>query len=237
MVPKKFLTAEWQNLLMINWEAPSELLIPFLPPGVALDTYNGKSFVSIVGFQFLNTRLLGIPVPFHRDFEEVNLRFYVTREVDGDIRRGVVFIRELVPRFWIAATAQAFYNEPYKAVPMKHEVHQSQSEVKGFYAWNYRLWHTLTFTTSHPLAQLEPGSLEHFIAEHYWGYCTQRSNRVVEYRVEHPTWSIRNNVKVNLQWDPLVLYGPKFADILNSPYHSAFLAEGSSVAVYWPKIF
>ena len=40
-------------------------------------------YVSLVGFMFKNTRLLNIPIPFHTDFEEVNLRFYV-KHFDGN---------------------------------------------------------------------------------------------------------------------------------------------------------
>jgi uncharacterized protein YqjF (DUF2071 family) len=236
MMPPKFLSAEWRNLLMINWEVPPGVLLPYLPPGTRLDTFDGRNFVSIVAFQFLHTRLLGIPIPFHRDFEEVNLRFYVTREVDGVIRRGVVFVKELVPRFWIAATARVFYNEPYKAVAMRHHILHSESRVEGAYEWCYRDWHSLRFSTSEHLHELVPGSLEQFIAEHYWGYCVQRDKRVVEYRVEHPAWSIRKNLELTMCWDPSVLYGEKFGAILTSPYHSAFLATGSPVSVYWPII-
>lgn len=234
---QKFLTAEWRNLLMVNWEVPPEVLQPYLPRGANLDTYGGKHYVSVVGFQFLKTRLWGIPVPFHRNFEEVNLRFYVTREVNGELRRGVVFVRELVPRFWIAATARVFYNEPYKAVAMRHSILDAGTSIQGKYEWHIRNWHTLSFATTSPSEGLEPNSLEQFIAEHYWGYCMQRDGRVVEYRVEHPSWSVKKQVEVNLHWDPTLLYGEEFGAILSSPYQSAFLAEGSAVSVYWPKVF
>jgi uncharacterized protein YqjF (DUF2071 family) len=236
MTVRRFLTAEWRNLLMINWEVPPDLLSPYLPKGTKLDTFCGRNYVSIVGFQFLNTRLLGMPIPFHCNFEEVNLRFYVTREVNGEVRRGVVFVRELVPRFWIAATAKIFYNEPYKAVAMRHKILHSEQHIEGTYEWHYRDWHTLSFSTSEPLEKLVPDSIEQFIAEHYWGYCMQRNKRVVEYRVEHPAWSVRKKVEVSLRWDPSTLYGDTFGAILNTPYQSAFIAEGSPVSVYWPAM-
>jgi uncharacterized protein YqjF (DUF2071 family) len=41
----------------------------------------------MVGFVFKDTRVLGIKWPFHVNFEEVNLRFYV-RHFDGKEWKG-----------------------------------------------------------------------------------------------------------------------------------------------------
>src|SRR5689334_2274538 len=103
---RPFLRAEWRDLVMLNYESPAGLLDPLVPAGVELDRWRGTLYVSVVGFLFRDTRVLGIPIPFHRTFEEVNLRFYVRRELDGDVRRGVVFVRELVPRRAIATVAR-----------------------------------------------------------------------------------------------------------------------------------
>jgi uncharacterized protein YqjF (DUF2071 family) len=104
MIPDRvFLTAEWRNLAMLNYEVDQSLLLPFVPSGTTLDQWEGKTYVSLVGFRFLKTRVLGLPVPFHTNFDEVNLRFYVRRRIAGDVRRGVVFIREIVPRWAIAS--------------------------------------------------------------------------------------------------------------------------------------
>jgi Uncharacterized conserved protein (COG2071) len=112
-----FLTAEWRALAMLNYEVDASLLRHFVPAGTELDCWQGKTLVSLVGFRFLKTRVLGIPIPFHRNFDEVNLRFYVRRAEATEVKRGVVFIREIVPRRAIAAVARAFYNERYLALP------------------------------------------------------------------------------------------------------------------------
>ena len=101
-----FLKAEWRYLAMLNYEVDPALVAAYVPPGTELDRFDGKAFISLVGFLFLNTKILGISVPFHRNFDEVNLRFYVRRSVDGVVKRGVVFIREIVPRRAIAAVAR-----------------------------------------------------------------------------------------------------------------------------------
>ena len=120
LMSRAFLTAEWRNLVMVNHVVEPSLLRRLVPAGTELDTWNGQTYVSLVGFLFANTRLLGVPVPWHRTFEEVNLRFYVRRAESSGIRRGVTFIRELVPRRAIAWTARLIYNEPYVALSMRH---------------------------------------------------------------------------------------------------------------------
>ena len=82
---------------MINYEIPATLVEPLVPAGVELDRWRDAVYVSVVGFLFRNTRVLGASLPGHVTFEEVNLRFYVRREAAGVLKRGVVFVRELVP--------------------------------------------------------------------------------------------------------------------------------------------
>src|SRR5713101_1040010 len=122
MAPRSFLTAEWRDLAMLNFEVDPTVLRPLVPAGTELDDWRSRTFVSVVGFLFLNTRVLGIPIPFHRDFEEVNLRFYVRRKMSDGWRRAVVFVKELVPRAAIALTARMVYGENYVALPMNHRI-------------------------------------------------------------------------------------------------------------------
>ena len=117
-----FLTAEWRHLAMLNFEVDPAVLDPWVPIGTELDDFGGRTFVSLVGFLFLHTRIFGIRIPRHTDFEEVNLRFYVRRKTSEGWRRGVVFVKELVPRTAIALTARVFYGENYVAVPMSHRI-------------------------------------------------------------------------------------------------------------------
>ena len=127
---RPFLTARWESLLLLNYECPASLLEPLVPKGTTLDPWPGTPLISLVGFMFRDTRVRGIALPGHRTFEEVNLRFYVRRETpDGEVRRAVVFIRELVPRRIIATVARVLYNEPYLAVPMSHRLDLDPARV------------------------------------------------------------------------------------------------------------
>ncbi|MEN1681032.1 MAG: DUF2071 domain-containing protein [Planctomycetota bacterium] len=173
-----FLSAEWRHLLMLNYEADPSVLAPLTPPGVELDLFDGRALCSVVGFLFLKTKVLGIPVPGHRDFEEVNLRFYVRREVDGELRRGVVFVRELVPRPAIALVARRVYEEPYSALPMRREIVAGAADSPppsvGFSWKREGAWESVSGRPVGDYFESAPGSEEEFITEHYWGY-TKRS--------------------------------------------------------------
>src|SRR5262249_55610023 len=125
-VDRVFLTAEWRHLAMLNYAVDADMLRPFVPRGTELDFFGGRAYISLVAFRFLNTKVLGLPVPGHRDFDEANLRFYVRRPAGREMRRGVVFIREVVPRRMVAAVARWAYNEQYVARPMWHDVTSSR---------------------------------------------------------------------------------------------------------------
>jgi uncharacterized protein YqjF (DUF2071 family) len=231
--PGPFLTAHWRHLAMLNYEVDAAVLRGRVPAGTELDTFEGRTLVSMVGFRFLRTRVLGVPVPFHRNFDEVNLRFYVRREATDGVRRGVVFVKEIVPRAAIAWIARRVYNENYVALPMSHvdEIGRS-AEPRVEYAWQHagRREHLAARVGGAP--SLPPlGSEASFITEHYWGFARQRDGGTVEYRVEHPRWRVWRATDSEFECDVTALYGSEFAPFLRGPPASAFVAEGSDVTV------
>lgn len=234
-MPRPFLTARWEDLALLNYPCPVALLEPLVPRGTVLDLWQGDALVSLVGFLFRNTRVGGVRVPFHETFEEVNLRFYVRRTTSsGELRRAVVFVRELVPRAGIAAIARWLYNEPYLAVPMAHDSSLDHAEGgRVCYSWSYRGGHfALTADARGAARRPVPGSEAEFITEHYWGYTRQRDGGTLEYQVEHPTWAIWEAASAGVSGPVSALYGPAFGEILSMPPRSAFVAVGSSVPVY-----
>jgi uncharacterized protein YqjF (DUF2071 family) len=240
---RPFLSAEWRYLVMLNYEVPPAVLQPLVPAGTTLDLWDGRALVSVVGFRFLRTRVLGVPVPLHRDFDEVNLRFYVRHEPgDGTVRRGVTFVRELVPRAAIARVARLAYNEPYDAVPMRSTVPSAVVESPGRLAYEWTLggdaptaWQRVAATPVGAPALPHPGAEATFIAEHYWGYTRQRDGGTVEYEVAHPSWRVWAVEEPELRADVARLYGAAFVAALSAPPASAFVAEGSPVVVYRPR--
>ena len=231
---KPFLTARWEHLVLLNYACPKHLLQPLVPRGTELDPHGGVHFVSLVGFMFRDTLVRGIPVPFHRTFEEVNLRFYVRREHKGEVRRGVVFVRELVPRRAIAWIARGLYNEPYRAVPMSHTIDASASHGGMVrYGWSHRGRHFgLEASFTGPAQPLRAGSEAEFITEHYWGYTRQRNGSTLEYRVAHPRWRVWSTESSRFSGEAQGLYGSDFAQILAEPPISTFIALGSAVEVF-----
>lgn len=240
---------------MLNFVVDPAIVAPLVPPGTELDFENGETFVSVVGFLFLDTRLLGLPIPLHRDFEEVNLRFYVRKESADTWRRGVVFVREFVPKRAIALIAREFYGEPYLALPMKHDIEHVDLRVKVKYSWRRgSKWESLAMTARGEPQNISAGSHAEFITEHYWGYtCIRAGSRedrlkldcfkqssfqstsvrtgCSEYRVEHPRWKIWNAETFELRADVAALYGEQFAETLRQSPRSAFIADGSAISV------
>jgi uncharacterized protein len=225
-----FLTAEWRWLAMLNYPVDPTLLAPRVPAGLELDMFHGLTLVSLVGFRFLKTRVLGVSVPLHRDFDEVNLRFYVRRLAPEGWRRGVVFVRELVPRVALAAVARLVYGEPYRAVPMRHAIEDQGRRVA--YSWRWRgQWCALRLETDGPAGVPAPDSEETFISEHFWGYSGGQGRPTREYQVEHPPWSVRPAIAA-ATFGPLeAVYGPELGAALTGAPRSAFLAEGSPIVV------
>ena len=232
---RPFLTARWEHLVLLNYPCPAALLAPLVPAGTSLDPWHGQTLVSLVGFRFENTRLAGVPIPGHRAFDEVNLRFYVRRVAeDGALRRAVVFIRELVPRHAIAAIARWLYNEPYLAVRMGHAIDlDAQAGGAVAYRWQHQgRRFAIGASVTGPAQPLVAGSEAEFITEHYWGYTRQRDGGTLEYEVAHPRWAVWTADTARFEGAADRLYGPDFAQVLAGPPQSAFVAVGSPVSVF-----
>jgi uncharacterized protein len=226
---RRFLTAEWRDLIMANYEIDPALLADRVPYGTELDLHDGRCFVSLVGFMFLNTRVLRIPVPFHVNFEEVNLRFYVKRRTPDEVRRGVCFVKEIVPLPAIATVARTFYGEPYETWKMTNL--RTADRVK--YEWRRgdsanSLAVSLGVSTGVP----EPGSYGEFIIEHYWGYTKRAPGRTDEYKVEHPKWELRTVESTDIDVDFGRVYGSQFAFLTQQAPSSVLFAKGSLISVY-----
>jgi uncharacterized protein YqjF (DUF2071 family) len=232
-----FLAAEWRNLVMLNYRVDPGILERFVPRGTAVDSFQGSTYISVVGFQFLRTRLFGrLAIPFHANFDEVNLRFYVRRKEGEEARRGVVFVKEIVPRRAIAAVARFSYDEKYVSVPMRQVISAEGAGLTAEYRWKFRgRWYAVRAeATNAPILPAE-GSVEQFITEHYWGYTRRRDGQTVEYRVSHVPWRVWSASKSHFESDAGTLYGPEFKDCFHQPPASAFIAEGSAVSVHFPR--
>jgi uncharacterized protein YqjF (DUF2071 family) len=226
---RPFLTARWSNLCLVTYAVPPELLRPRLPPGLELDMRDGRAFVSLVAFDFLQTRVRGVSWPWH--FPEINLRFYVRQGQE----RGVVFIREFIPSRFVAWAARTLYNEPYRATPMTSRIEDGPSTLTAAHEllWQGRT-HSLSVTGDKPGTVPAKDSIEHFFKEHRWGFGTDRRGRLICYEVEHPTWMVYPVRSFEVRADFGSLYGAEWAFLIGEAPYSVVLAEGSRIAVY-PK--
>lgn len=224
---KPFLMAAWRDLLLLNWRVDPSLLQPHVPEGVVLDPWEGEHYVSLVGFRFLNLTVKGVPALGHRDFPEINLRFYVQREKVGEIRRGVVFLRELTPLRLVEWVARAVYSEPYETLPMRRAVTETQTQYELKHAGR---WQRMAAKPTDDWRT--PNSMEEFFIEHYWGYNRQADGVAMEYQVTHPKWKTRSVELKRFDLDLESLYGAEWAVALAGKPDSVVLADGSEVTVF-----
>lgn len=228
---RAFLTAKWQNLILANYPVPRELLAPRLPPGIELDEWQGQHWCSLVGFQFLDTRVLGISWPGFRHFPEWNLRFYVRRSKE----RGVCFVREFVPQWFVATVARLIYNEPYRAAAMTMQIDTSDTQLTADYTvrWNGQT-HRLKATGKQPAIHSGPETLEHWFKEHSWGFGVTHFGSTLRYEVQHPEWQVYPVENFTAEVDWARLYGAEWACMNGVAPASVVLAVGSEVSVF-PK--
>ena len=232
-----FLKAQWQNLVMVNYEIEPSILLPYLPKGVELDYFNGKAYVSLVGFLFKNTSIFSIPIPIWGTFEEVNLRFYVIRKEKNKVKRGVVFINETVPNKIVAWVANKLYKEHYIAIPTRHnwKINKEIKEIQ--YEWKVNNnWNSLKVDASVNKNKMKAGSIEEYIFEHYFGYTKVNKERSIEYKINHPSWEINKVNNYQIDCDFAAFYGNNFEVLNTTKPHSVLLAEGSAISVDWKRL-
>jgi uncharacterized protein YqjF (DUF2071 family) len=235
-MPKTFLNAHWENLIMANYAIKPELLFPYLPKGVEIDLFEDKCYVSLVGFMFKNTRLFHIPIPFFGTFEEVNLRFYVKRKEGNSIKRGVVFINETVPYKAVAWLANKLYKEHYIAVPTKNEIEISSQFKNVKYEWFIdNKWNHIAVNAENNCDFMLPGTVEQFIFEHYYGYTKINNQISQEYHLNHPSWKINKVLSYSIDCNFESMYGIDFAFLNHQEPDTILIAEGSDVSVEWNR--
>jgi uncharacterized protein YqjF (DUF2071 family) len=227
-----FLTAEWNDLAMFNYEIDPKILESYVPKGTELDLWNGKCYISLIGFMFENVKVLGIKVPFHVNFEEVNLRFYVKRFENGIWKRGVVFVKEIVPKHAITIVANTLYNEHYQTLKMRHARTQNETSKSFQYEWfKDAKWNSISMTTEKNPIPIEENSEVEFITEHYFGYTNYNKDKSIEYAVSHPRWEQLKVIESKIDVDFESIYGKDFKFLQELKPKSEFLAIGSKISI------
>lgn len=227
---RTFLTARWSDLVLINYAVSQDLVKPYLPPGCVADaSWDGRAYVSLVGFDFLDCRVLGVKWPGLVNFPEVNLRAYVRHEASGD--RGVVFVRELVSSKLIAWIARMTYNEPYRATPMRSSVRrESGVQIRHEVQWADRT-HWLEAEGEPCCEKTSTSALACHFKEHRWGFGRSRRGQLMRYEVIHPLWRCHPVRSLKLDWDFGAVYGSQWAFLNHATPDSIVIAEGSGVEV------
>ena len=232
-----FLSAQWEYLAMFNYEVDPSVLQMHLPPYTEIDYFNGKALVSVVGFLFNDTKVLGIKWPGHVNFEEVNLRYYI-KHFDGNVwKRGVGFVSEIVPKPIVAGMANLLYNEHYSTAIMENNIEENKDVLTVSYCWKKKgqLWNAMSVAAENRLNEIQNDSEEEFILEHYYGFNELNRHTTIEYAVQHPRWQTYPVTNFLLECDVEKLYGKEFVPFIqNKKPCSVFLAKGSAVTVKMP---
>lgn len=224
-----FLTAEWNYLINITYAVDPKVLMPHLPKGLNLDIIDGKAFVSFVAFEFNDVNVKGFKIPFHRKFPEINLRFYVNR--NG--KRGVVFIKEFVPKYFVALIANKIYNEPYSAVKMNHDLQKIEKELKVSHSICINNeWHSISVIAENKPFTPSVNSTEHYFKEHEIGFGKDKKGNTLEYKVEHPVWEIYPINKIESTICFAKIYGKDWAFLDSEKPFNTLLARGSGIKVF-----
>ncbi len=232
-----FLRAEWNNLILANYEVPPALLLPFVPPKTELDFYNGNAWVSLVGFMFLNTKVFGLSIPMHTNFEEINFRFYIKYNDHGNWKKGVVFIKEMVPKMAISFIANNLYGENYATMNMKHFHIDNGKNFEAGYEWNFKnKWNKISAITNKRSNKIIPGSCENFFADHYWGYSKYNDKKTYEYEIEHPVWETLKVVDYSIDCDFGSNYGDEFAFLNNEKPRTVLMTKGSEIRLHHKRV-
>jgi uncharacterized protein YqjF (DUF2071 family) len=231
-----FLKAQWENIIMANYEIYPEILLPYLPKGVQLDLYKGKAYVSLVGFMFKKTKLFNVAIPWFGTFEEINLRFYVIRKEGDKWKRGVVFINETIPYPIVAWMANKLYKEHYTVVPTRHEISMEKNKQKVNFEWLLnKKWNSIYVEATTDSKAMKNQSLEKFIYEHYYGYTKIDEENTEEYKLQHPSWMVNEVLDYKIDCDFTAMYGESFSVLNTAKPEAVFIAEGSSVAIQWKR--
>ena len=227
-----FLNAEWRKLAIANYVIDPSIIKKYVPAGTELDLWEDKCYVSLIGFMFLNTKLLGIKIPFHINFEEVNLRFYVKRFENNTWKRGVVFLKEIVPKPALTFIANKIYKEHYQTLPMEHKWEETSINRAVLYRWKLnKIWHSFKVIAALNASEILENSETEFITEHYWGYAKVNNSVTNEYEVIHQKWKHYPVYHSDINVDFGAVYGKEFKFINTLNPDSVILAEGSEITV------
>ncbi len=232
-----FLTAEWNDLALINYEIDQKLLEKYIPIGTEMDLWNNKCYISLIGFMFENVKVLGLKIPFHINFEEVNLRFYVKSYENGVWKRGVVFIKEIVPKHAITLVANTLYKEHYETLKMRNSRVENETQKSFQYEWKKdNKWNSIVMKTLKKVMPIEKNSEAEFITEHYFGYTKFNDKKTIEYEVTHPRWQQLQVIETKINVDFVNVYGQDFSFLQDLKPTSTFLAIGSKITIEGKKI-
>ena len=167
----------WHHLLFLHWEVPPSELQALLPPGLDLDTFEGKAYAGLIPFTIQSIL----------SFHEVNVRTYVTRN-GGD--PGVWFFSLDASSSIAVAAARAAYKLPYFNAEIDFsgfDFHSRRKDRRGQMPANC---HVRYEPVEGPITHAALGTLDHFLVERYLLYAVDDEHNLHRARVSHQPYPI-----------------------------------------------
>lgn len=195
---------QWRDVLFLHWPAPPQWLSDQLPAGLAVDTFQGEAWVSLVGFRLQQVRLRGWPaLPFCSQMLELNFRTYVRHRgepaihflaMHADHRLLVAAARCLTPLPY--SLAQLAYAGPDTACSFFCRPHYSRTPLLA-----------AQFSLGDGRRQAIPGTLDDWLTERYVAYVAGRDGDLLRMPVSHESWRLREIALRHCELDLQPLHG------------------------------
>ncbi|MDC0257422.1 DUF2071 domain-containing protein [Crocinitomicaceae bacterium] len=224
-------------MISANYVVDPEFIKKYIPKGTELELFEGKCYVSLVAFLYSNTKLMKVPVPFHRKFEEINLRLYVKRKIgENEWRSEVAFPKLFFPKRAVSIVANTIYKEKYETRRMNHSWSEDSEYLHTRYGIKKGDWHNINVVTNKQAEPIAPNTPEHLFSKHYWGTAQINNEKCTVYEVDRSEWNIYKTVDSDISFDFASVFGSDFHALTNLEPESVQLFDGSPVTVYKKSI-
>lgn len=183
---------EWNEAVFLHFEIPFELLRKHVPERLALDSFDGVYFISVVAFTMQKIRPRYLPsLSFVSDFHEINVRTYVEKEG----KKGVYFINIEAEKTFAVWVARMLSGLPYEKsdIQRKEGYYRSQQPVKNF-------TFEINFKVGSPI--VEKNAFDLWVTERYCLYL-DLDEKLYRYEIHHKEWELRqlHPQKINVRYD------------------------------------
>jgi uncharacterized protein YqjF (DUF2071 family) len=184
-VDRPVVRVSWRSLTFLHWAYDPDVVQPLLPPGLEVDTWDGKAWVAITPFVMTGFRLPFMPpLPVVSTFPETNVRTYA-RGPDG--QDGLVFLSLEVDSLPTFVGARATYWVPYQWARMQVDEGEPVRYVSR--RRNGDVGHDIVVRPGERYGDGELGEFDHWLTGR-WRAFTRIGGKLAVVAVQHERWPL-----------------------------------------------